>query len=288
RTGLNHVRVVATGANGFGTGQNYALVITAGTVDGVSVVGEVIAHFSIEARSALRPTTADRTLDVAVGGEAGVDLDNTVGTLAKGTDITGFNDLSAAQVNAEVDAALDTAIPVTPTAGSVNDKVKPLTFTTASQVDARVSSWLGAAPNALIAGRVDANAQVVGDKTGYGIGSGGIAAAAFAAGAITSSALDASATPRVLKNTALNNFMFLMVDSTDHITPKTGLSWAAGQAQVSIDGAAFGNLTNLPVEVGAGVYRINLAAADLNGDTIVLKFTATGADQRTVSLVTQP
>lgn len=174
RTGLNHVRVVATGANGFGTGQNYALVITAGTVDAVSVVGEVIAHFSIEARSALRPTTADRTLDVAVGGEAGVDLDNTVGTLAKGTDITGFNDLSEAQVNAEVDAALDTVIPVTPTAGSINDKVKPLTFTTANQIDARVNSWKGTTPSDLIAGRIDANAQVVADKTNFTIAVGGI------------------------------------------------------------------------------------------------------------------
>jgi hypothetical protein len=32
--------------------------------------------------------------------------------------------------------------------------------------------WLTAAPNALISGRVDANAQVVGDKTGYGLTSG--------------------------------------------------------------------------------------------------------------------
>jgi len=41
--------------------------------------------------------------------------------LAKGTEITGFNDLSAAQVNAEVDTALDTAIPGTNTVNSVND-----------------------------------------------------------------------------------------------------------------------------------------------------------------------
>lgn len=54
----------------------------------------------------LQPTTAGRTLDVNVNGEAGVDLDNTSGTLVKGTDITGFNDLSAAQVNAEADQAL--------------------------------------------------------------------------------------------------------------------------------------------------------------------------------------
>jgi len=41
--------------------------------------------------------------------------------LAKGTGVTGFNDLSAAQVNAEVDTALNTAISGTPTDGSIND-----------------------------------------------------------------------------------------------------------------------------------------------------------------------
>lgn len=46
--------------------------------------------------------------------------------LAKGTGVTGFNDLSAAQVNAEVDAALDTAVPVTPTAGSINERIKTM------------------------------------------------------------------------------------------------------------------------------------------------------------------
>lgn len=57
---------------------------------------------------ALKPTVAGRTLDVNVGGEAGIDLDNTSGSLAKGTDITGFNDLSEAQVNAQVLDVLNT------------------------------------------------------------------------------------------------------------------------------------------------------------------------------------
>jgi hypothetical protein len=75
-TGLNNVRVVASGGNGFATASNYQLVITTGTVGGVSVVGEVIAEFSIEARSAIMPTTAARTLDVSAGGGAGLDWAN--------------------------------------------------------------------------------------------------------------------------------------------------------------------------------------------------------------------
>ena len=51
-TGLNNVRIVATAANGYAAATNYALVITAGTVGGTSVVGYVVAHFSVENRSA--------------------------------------------------------------------------------------------------------------------------------------------------------------------------------------------------------------------------------------------
>lgn len=50
RTGLNNVRVVATSGNGYATASDYQLVITTGTVNSVSVVGEVIAEFSIENR----------------------------------------------------------------------------------------------------------------------------------------------------------------------------------------------------------------------------------------------
>jgi uncharacterized protein YjbJ (UPF0337 family) len=46
-TGLNNVRVVATTANGYAVDSNYQLVITTGTVNSVSVVGEVIGQFSI-------------------------------------------------------------------------------------------------------------------------------------------------------------------------------------------------------------------------------------------------
>lgn len=46
-TGLNMITVVATGGNGFEAGKDYQLVITAGTVGGVSVVGEVVGQFSL-------------------------------------------------------------------------------------------------------------------------------------------------------------------------------------------------------------------------------------------------
>ena len=89
---------------------------------------------------------------------------------------------------------------------------------------------------------------------------------------------------RVAKNTALSNFAFLLISSTDHVTPKTG---ATVTAQRSLDGAAFGSCTNSVTELSNGIYTINLAAGDLNGNVVTLRFSATGADDRFVTIVTQ-
>jgi hypothetical protein len=91
----------------------------------------------------------------------------------------------------------------------------------------------------------------------------------------------------IAKNTALSAFSFLMVDSSDHVTPKTGLT-VTGQR--SIDGGAFANCTNNAsiAEIGtSGVYKVDLSAADLNGDVITLKFTATGADATVIVIKTE-
>ena len=87
----------------------------------------------------------------------------------------------------------------------------------------------------------------------------------------------------IAKNTALNNFEFAMIDSVSHITFKTGLTITA---QRSIDGGAFASCSNAASEVGNGVYKIDLSAADLNGNVITFLFTATGADARLITLVT--
>lgn len=50
--GMNLLTIVATGGNGYEAGKAYSLVITTGTVDGVSVVGEVVGHFTLDASSA--------------------------------------------------------------------------------------------------------------------------------------------------------------------------------------------------------------------------------------------
>lgn len=85
-TGLNHF-AIDTSADGtfYSSGSNFDIVITTGTVDSVSVVGSVVGSFSLQKTSALRPTTAGRTLDVTATGAAGIDwanVENPTTTLA--------------------------------------------------------------------------------------------------------------------------------------------------------------------------------------------------------------
>ena len=88
----------------------------------------------------------------------------------------------------------------------------------------------------------------------------------------------------IKKNTNLNNFEFLMI-LTDHVTAGTGLTIVA---QRSIDGGSFASCANSATEVANGIYKINLASTDLNGAIITLRFSATGADDRFITIITQP
>jgi hypothetical protein len=94
----------------------------------------------------------------------------------------------------------------------------------------------------------------------------------------------ASVTSNVKKNQALAGFTFIMTDSTNH-NPATGKTVTA---QRSLDGAALGAASNTVVEISNGLYKIDLAAADVNGNVVLLRFTATGCDDRDILIITQP
>lgn len=130
-TGLNHVSLVASSGNGFATATDVSVVIAAGTVDSVSVVGETIGSFSIENRSAVMPTTAGRTLDVSAGGEAGLDWANI------GSPTTAQN-LSA--TNIDVDQVVAS---VTGAVGSVTGAVGSVTGNVGGNVTGSVGSVVG-------------------------------------------------------------------------------------------------------------------------------------------------
>ena len=78
-TGQNHVRIDTTADGTFyANGSQFDVVIAAGTVDSVSVVGEVVGRFTLGIL--LRPTTAGRTLTIESDGMAHADLKEWLGT----------------------------------------------------------------------------------------------------------------------------------------------------------------------------------------------------------------
>jgi hypothetical protein len=136
-------------------------------------------------------------------------------------------------------------------------------------LDASVVQWTGTA----VATPDTAGYPKVTLKTGTGTGE-----LAVASGAV-------KIQTNLKKNQALAAYAFLMTDSTNH-NPATGLTVSATR---SIDGGAFGAGTLGSVtEIGVGMYELDLGAGDMNGNVITLRFTATGADDLFVTLITEP
>lgn len=196
--GLCNIRVVATSGNGYAAGSNYALVISSGTVGGVSIVGEVVGEFSIEAQSPLRPTTAARTLDVSATGEAGIDWAN-VGSPTTSLALTG----TTIAVTQKVDVDTIKTNPV------VNGGT--ITFPT----NATVASTTNITVVAAVSGAVGSVTGNVGGNVTGSVGSvatGGIAAASFAANAVDAAALAADAVSEIADG-LLNRDMSVGTDS---------------------------------------------------------------------------
>jgi len=220
-TGLNYF-AIDTSADGtfYSAGSNFSIVITTGTVDSVSVVGAVVGSFSLRKDSALKPTTASRTLDVSAGGEAGVDWAN-VGSPTTTLNLSGTTVKTATDVETDT-ADIQTRLPAALVSGRIDASVGAMaagTVTAAAiATDAIDADALAADAVAEIAdavwdearaGHVGAGtfgegiASVQGNVTGNvggnvtgsvgSVAAGGIAAASFAANAIDAAALAADA-----------------------------------------------------------------------------------------------
>ena len=121
-TGLNHVRI-DTSSDGtfYADGSQFSLVITAGTVDSVSVVGEVVGRFTLRAQAPLYPTTAGRKLDVSAGGEAGVDWAN-VGSPTTTVGLSGTTVKTATDVETDT-ADIQSRLPAALVSGRIDASV---------------------------------------------------------------------------------------------------------------------------------------------------------------------
>lgn len=184
--GLNRANIVATGGNGFEAGKSYSIAITTGTVGGVSVVGEVVAAFSLGRAPALQPTTAGRTLDIAATGEVALDFGATIGTLDETQFGPGFITSAKIADNAFVAAAF--------AASSLNGKGDwniGKTGYTAAPTAASITT------GSFAAGAIDNAAFNVTETLTANPASGGIVAGSFGAGAIDAAAIAADAVTKL-------------------------------------------------------------------------------------------
>lgn len=164
RTGLNHYCIdTSADAIFYSAGSNFDVVVTAGTVDSVSVVGSVVGSFTLAKTSALRPAIAGRALAVSAGGAADANVTQYGGT--NGTFTTGQPTvrLSAGTGTGQISLTSGAV-----TAGTVSDKTgyslsSTQTFSVTGNITGNVSGSVGS-----VTGSVGS------------IASGGISEASFA------------------------------------------------------------------------------------------------------------
>jgi hypothetical protein len=121
-TGLNHFAIDTSSDGAFyAAGSFFDVVITMGTVDSVSVVGTVVASFTLRKDSSLKPTTAGRTLDVSAGGEAGVDWAN-VGSATTTVNLSGTTVKTATDVETDT-ADIQSRLPAALVSGRIDASV---------------------------------------------------------------------------------------------------------------------------------------------------------------------
>ncbi len=255
-TGLHNVRVVATSGNGYATATNYALVITTGTVGGVSVVGEVVGSFSIEARSALMPTVAGRTLDVAATGEAGLDYDNILltngapkaGVHASGT-LSGTHSATTADLGANAPGASTIVVGMT-----LYFPVHALSVVVTSY-----NTGTGVATfEAITATLVDGNVWFLFPTAASVGGSGASAADVWAYSDRQLTALDEDVTAMDLNNTAVGSVAGAVGSVTGNVggnvTGTVGsVVGAVGSVTGNVGGNVVGSVASVTGNVGGNV-----------------------------------
>lgn len=265
-----HYWAVDTSADGtfYSAGEDYAVVITAGTVDSVSVVGVVVGTFSIADRPVQALASGSITAAVIATGAIDADAiaDNAIDAGAIAADA-----ITAAKIaNGAIDAATFAA--------DVDAEILSYIVDDATRIDA--SALNTATVTTIPAILVDTGTTLDGKIDTIDTNVDSILADTGTDGVVVATANR----PKIRKNTALAAFTFLMTDSTNH-APATGLTVTGTR---SLDGASFGSCANSVTEIANGWYKIDLAAGDLNADVVALRFTATGADDLPITIVTNP
>jgi len=163
--------------------------------------------------------------------------------------------------------------------GSVTGAVGSVTGSVGGNVVGTVASVVGNVGGNVVG---NVNGNVAGNVTGS-VGSVVGNVGGNVVGSVASVTAAVTTTYQIKKNTGLNNFEFLMTDATTG-APKPGL---VVTPQRSLDGGALAAMANAVVEVGSGIYKINIAAADVNANTVTWRFSAAGANDSLFFFTTQ-
>lgn len=259
---------VAGNATDTGTLGPLVLHATAASGDPADFIFEVVAYnpqstgLGLVNVSANAVQFAGQTITAA----AGVTLPSsiasptniTAGTITTVTNLT--NAPTAGDFTSTMKTSLNAATPA-----SVVGAVGSVTGNVGGNVTGSVGSVVGAV------------GSVTGNVGGNVVGSVASVTAAVTVGTVNSTASN-------IKKNTIFDLSFPMTDATTH-APTSGYTVTATR---SIDGAAFSACANAVSGVSNGVYNITLAAADTNGNAIMYRFTATGADDRLIEIITQP
>jgi hypothetical protein len=220
--------------------------------------GELAYHAT--ATSADPADFVDQVRDPAVA-TYGVNLVNILGTVAATPATAGILDVNVKNMN--------------------NVAATSITTINANQGTTQPLNFTGTAGSALVkADTIDFGSTAV---TGRDIGASVLLSVGTGTGQVNLSSGNVPITSNIKKNAA-SRIGFTMTDSTTH-APKTGLTVAS---TVSIDGGAFGATVNSVTEISSGDYTLVLAAGDTNGNDLIFRFTASGADDLNIEVTTQP
>jgi hypothetical protein len=125
RTGLHNVLIDLSSDAFYAVGNDFAVVLTAGTVSGISVVGTVLAEFSIQNRyaSASLTTLLGRIIGTLAAGTHNPQGGDTFARIGvNGAALTALGDARLADLDETLTAAVYAIIAAVPTTAQISDK----------------------------------------------------------------------------------------------------------------------------------------------------------------------
>ncbi len=149
--GLNEATIIATGGNGYEAGKSYSIYISTGTVGGVSVVGEVVGHFTVAAGAA--------AVDLANGSDGLGAIKSTVDNIENGVGII-------VEDTNEIQGKLPTNKFMGSSDGADDDGTLNTISTNVSNVETDTQNIQGRLPAALASGNMKSDVLAIsGDTT---------------------------------------------------------------------------------------------------------------------------